>query len=96
MPKGIKYLCERLPKSKINKLCEKMAMCDWERELCLEYLCEPKLKTIEGLECSDRNNYMKRMINLEKRIFLFLADNPSFLGINFLYTFFLLNIKKIT
>ena len=94
MPKALKYICSTLPKPKLEKLCDKMQMCNWERELCLELYAEPKSKKVETLDYSNKNNYISKAKELEMRVCLFLGDNPTFLGIKFLYHAFLLNAKK--
>lgn len=75
-----------------------MGCCEWEREILLELYSEPKLKTIEGLEYSNKDNYRKRVDELEQRLVSYLAYGDV-LDENFYKTifFFLLakkNVKK--
>lgn len=69
----IKTICALLPKNKLQEICVKMDACEWEKEILLELYAEPKSKTVETLIFSTKDNYRKRVDDLENRLIAFLA-----------------------
>ena len=82
-------LCSTVHKPKIAELCKLAQLCDYEKEILLDYYCEPR-KKILALEMTTRDNFTKRNKCLIAKVKSFLADNKNFLAIHntiFLTTF---------
>lgn len=73
----VKHICKTLYKAKVEEICDKMQACDWEREIMLDLYCEPRKKTIESLEYSNKGNFYKRLNELETRLISFIYDNGA-------------------
>lgn len=89
----LKTICKTFDKPKLEKLCEKMLLCEWEKEILLELYAEPKLKTIDTLEYSNKANYQKRACELSTRVRSFLIDS-DFLTLEYAVNLFINSLDR--